>query len=257
MTRQFRPEVIQVGTDLTALAGSYLRTVVLGDWQACQTCALPVDGYPHCPECSTHLRARLPLADRVGFLVYADKPGSQAYRTMFGYKEPRMRSQYEPVVRALLAVGLRAHFACANTIDGMIDSGWAVVPSAKGRTALASLVRGMSRNPHSEVRVSITGIAPARGLSAESWEISPRSPLPEHVMVIDDSWVTGSSAQSLAVALKQAGVGQVSILAIARVLSPEWNLNRPFIKDVLPTLPYDWTICPWTGGECPEQLGDR
>lgn len=217
MTRQFRPEVIQVGSDLTVLAGSYLHTVVHGDLQACQTCALPVNGYPHCPQCSTHLRAHLPLADRVGFLVYADKPGSQAYRTMFGYKEPRMRAQYEPV----LAVGLRAHFACANTLAGTIDSGWAVVPSTKGRTAFANLVRELSRNPQSEVRVSFTGIAPARGLSAESWDISPRSPLPEHVMVIDDSWVTGASAQSLA------------------------------------TQPYDWTICPWTGGECPEPLGNR
>lgn len=257
MTRQFRPEVVQVGTDLTALVGSYLHTVVRRDWQACRTCALPVQGYPYCPQCSTHLHSHVPLADRVGFLVYADKPASQAYRTMFGYKEPRLRAQYEPAVRALLAVGLRAHFECASALAGTSDSGWAVVPSTKGRAVLADLVRGLSRNPASEVRVAFAGGAPDRGLNPHSWTVESDQRMPDHVMIIDDSWVTGSSAQSMAVALKQAGVGQVSILAVARVLSPEWALNRPFIKDVLSTLPYNWTTCPWTGGECPEPLGDR
>lgn len=257
MTRQFRPEVVQVGTDLNALAGSYLHTVIRRDWQACRTCALPVQGYPHCPQCSTHLHSHLPLADRVGLLVYADKPASQAYRTMYGYKEPRLREQYEPVMRALLAVGLRAHFACASALAGTTDSGWAVVPSTKGREVLANLVRGLSRNPDSEVRVAYGGVVPNRGLNPDSWSVESDQRMPGHVMIIDDAWVTGSSAQSLAVALKQAGAGQVSILTVARVLSAEWNHNRLFIGTILPTLPYDWTTCPWTGRECPEPLGNR
>ncbi len=75
--------------------------------------------------------------------------------------------------------------------------------------------------------------------------------LPPHVVVIDDSWVSGASAQSVAVALKQAGVEQVSILSVARVLSPHWAPNLPFLRSALPQLPYDWTICPWTLGDCP------
>jgi len=69
--------------------------------------------------------------------------------------------------------------------------------------------------------------------------------------VIDDAWVTGSSAQSLAVTLKQAGVAQVSILAVARVLSPAWKPNRLFVEDVLGSLSYDWKTCHWTRGDCP------
>jgi hypothetical protein len=75
--------------------------------------------------------------------------------------------------------------------------------------------------------------------------------LPEHVVVIEDAWVSGASAQSLALTLKQAGVAQVSILSVARVLSPKWDPNKPFLKDVLPALPYDWRICPWTRATCP------
>lgn len=252
MSRRFRTDIRQVGDGLTTLAGSYLHTVVAGDWQACRTCALPVKDYDRCPQCATHLRSHLPLADRTGLLVYADKPNSQAYRTMFGYKEHRLRPQYEPTVRGLLAVGLRAHFVCANALAGTTDSGWAVVPSTKGRTVLTDLVRGLSRTPSAEVPVRFTGVAPDRGLNPESWEITARSPLPAHVLVIDDSWVTGSSAQSLAAALKTAGVQQVSIMSIARVLSPDWEPNKSFIKDVLPRLPYDWQVCPWTGGPCPD-----
>ena len=107
---------------------------------------------------------------------------------MFGYKESRLRSQFEPTVRALLAVGLGAHFVCANALAGASDSGWAVVPSTKGRTVLAELVRGLSRNPGTEVQAAFTGVPPARGLSGVSWVITPQARMPSHVVVIDDSW---------------------------------------------------------------------
>lgn len=254
MSRRFSADIQQVGADLTTIAGSYLHTVVAGDWQACRTCALPLKGHDRCPQCAAHLRSGLPLADRTGFLVYADKPNSQAYRTMFGYKEDRLRSQYEPVVRGLLAVGLRAHFVCANLLAGTTDSGWAVVPSTRGRSAFADLVHGLSRTPRAEVAIRFTGVAPDRGLNPKSWEVTALAPLPMHVLVVDDSWVSGSSAQSLAVALKTAGVGQVSIISLARVLSPDWEPNKAFIKSVLPRLPYDWKVCPWTGGACPDNV---
>lgn len=224
--REFPPGVSKVGHNLATVAGSYLRTVTSGDWEACTTCALPVRGYTHCPQCSTHINTGLALADRTGFLVYADRPNSQAYRMMFGYKQQLLRPQFEPVVRALLAVGLRAHFTCAAKLADTDDSGWAVVPSTKGRSVLAELVRGLSRSPSAEVVASFTGVIPNRTLSPQSWMIAHRAAMPAHVMVIDDSWVTGSSAQSLACSLKQAGVRQVSILSAARVLSPDWEPNK-------------------------------
>lgn len=134
--RQFPDGVTKVGEDLTAIAGSYLHTVTAGARQACVTCALPVQGHTHCPQCDAHIRAGLPIADRTGYLVYADKPNSQAYRMMFHYKQ-LLRRQFEPVVRALLAVGLRAHFVCAAKLADADDSGWVVVPSTKGRSVLA------------------------------------------------------------------------------------------------------------------------
>ena len=252
MTRQFPDRVSNVGNDLTRVAGSYLHSVTAGDWTACEVCALPIDAsYTFCVQCQTHRRSDLPLADRAGLLVYANEPSSQTYRVMRGYKEARTRATFEPIVQALLAVGLRGHFKCANMLAGTEDSGWTVVPSTKGRTAFVNLVRGLTKSPESEIPVSLWGSAPDRGLSPTSWTIPPATKLPEHVVVIDDAWVSGASSQSLAITLRQAGASQVSILSIARVLSPHWDPNKPFLKDVLPALPHDWTICPWTLGDCP------
>ncbi len=191
------------------------------------------------------------MADRTGFLVYADQPSSQTYRMMCGYKEDRTRATFEPTVQALLAVGLRGHFVCAGELAGTTDNGWAVVPSTKDRTALIDLVRGLTRSPDSEIRIGYAPPAPARELLPASWTIQGSGRLPEHVVVIDDAWVSGASSQSLAVALKAVGVAQVSILSVARVVSPHWSPNKPFLKYVLPSLSYDWKICPWTRGECP------
>ncbi|MFI5960441.1 hypothetical protein [Cryptosporangium sp. NPDC051539] len=222
-----------------------------GDWSACEMCALPVDDHRLCVQCLTHRRSGLPLADRAGFLVYADEPSSQTYRALRGYKEPRTNSVFEPTVRALLAIGLRAHFTCANMLAGTADSGWAVVPSTKNRTTLTDLVRGLARTPQSEVRARLVGSGPGRALKPGAWGIEPGGRPPSHVVVIDDAWVSGASSQSLAALLKQSGVGQVSILAVGRVLSPQWDPNKAFLTKVLPTIPYDWTVCPWTLAACP------
>lgn len=253
MTRQFPDRIANVGHDLTRVAGSYLHSVTAGNWSACEVCALPIDDlYSLCPQCLAHRRSGLPLADRVGFLVYAEEPLSQTYRTMRGYKESPTQATFEPIVQALLAVGLRGHFECAMRLAGQGDYGWAVVPSTRGRTALLDLVRALTTSPASEIPVSHAGARPDRNLRPASWSIDAHEALPDHVVVLDDAWVTGASSQSLAVRLKQSGVAQVSILSVARVLSPHWSPNRVFLKDLLPSLPYDWTICPWTRAACPE-----
>ena len=113
------------------------------------------------------------------------------------------------------------------------------------------LVRGLTTAPESEIPVSLVGPKPDRVLTPASWAIAAGNARPKHVVVIDDAWVSGASAQSLAVTLKQTGVLDVSILSIARVLSPHWEPNKPFIRDVLSTLPYDWHRCPWTLEACP------
>jgi hypothetical protein len=194
VTRRFPERVANVGLDLTTVAGSCLHSVTSGEWSACEVCALPVVGYPRCPRCESHRGSGLSLADRVGLLVYADEPASQAYKVMRGYKEERTRSSFEPIVQALLAVGLRGHFVCANKRADTDESGWAVVPSSKRRTVLAELVRGLARTPEAEVPVVFTGDAPDRGLNPRSWQVPPDTAVPNHVVIVDDEGAPATGA---------------------------------------------------------------
>jgi hypothetical protein len=251
MNCSFSPEVVEIGDSLTAMAGSYLHTVDNSPQTKCEICALPVEGYPRCPQCNSHAQGNSLTADRTGYLVYAEKH-SQTYKAMQGYKENgRTRVTFESVVKALLAVGLRGHFVCAGRKAPIPVGGWAVVPSTNDRPFLRDLVHGMSRGYYLEVKPIFVGDGPTRELNAKSWKVDVSEPVPNHVVVIEDSWVTGATAQSVAGALKEAGADQVSILTIARVLAKDWGPNKRFLKEVLPSTPYNWKVCPWTRGHCP------
>jgi hypothetical protein len=63
----------------------------------------------------------------------------------------------------------------------------------------------------------------------------------EPVLLIDDTWTTGSSARSAAAALHQAGVGPVAAVVIGRYLNRGWGENDRRLG-ALPT-PFDWSRC--------------
>lgn len=73
-----------------------------------------------------------------------------------------------------------------------------------------------------------------------------------HILLIDDSWITGAHVQGVASALKAAGAQDVSIFTVARVLDPRWSANHKFMQARFGENAFDWARCPWTGGDCPE-----
>ena len=67
-------------------------------------------------------------------------------------------------------------------------------------------------------------------------------PLQGHtVLLIDDTWTTGATAQSAAAALKQAGAGPVAAVVIGRHLNREWHENDRRIRGI--THPFSWDDC--------------
>lgn len=251
MTRQLPPGVQEIARALAAEAGTYLHSTVREPRVTCSVCAAPVDGYERCIPCNEHARAGFALADRVGSLIYAVEPDAQAYRVVRNYKAPMSGSNLLNTMRALLALGLRGHFGCAATLAGLATHGWAVVPSTRGRTKLHELVVGLSQRAEAEVLVSFVGETGSRELRPGEWRIDAAGYLPAHVLLVDDSWVTGAHAQAVASALRSAGVEQVSIFTVARVLHPHWSANEKFIKTRFTGPGFDWARCPWTGGDCP------
>jgi hypothetical protein len=75
------------------------------------------------------------------------------------------------------------------------------------------------RIPPARLAVRTGHIARGRDLD-ESW-LRVLSPVRgQDVLVLDDSWVSGGSAQSAAVALKRAGARRVAVIVLGRHLNP-------------------------------------
>lgn len=253
MSRVLPPNVQAVADELEAASGTYLQSTVREHGLTCDVCATPVDGgHTHCIHCNSHAHSGHQLADRVGSLIYAIKPDSQSYLLVYNYKTNAAGPSLERQMMALLGLGLRGHNACAAKLAGVHHTAWAVVPSTKGRPRFHDLVARMARPDAREIKVSFAGAArPDRELHPELWQVDTSGPTPEHVLLVDDSWVTGAHAQGVASALKAARIPQVSVFTIAKVLEPEWGPNPDFIKEKLAAPAFDKARCPWTGGDCP------
>lgn len=252
MTRQLPPDVDRVAAAVAKSAGSYLHNTVALTGVTCRVCRAPVDGYAMCAQCNKHAHAGLPLASLVGSVAYAVEYESQAYKLVQNYKASRSGPILEQTMRALLAVALRGHFGCAVALSQQSSHGWAVVPSTRGRSTLREMVAALSSGKFAEIEVAYTGSSAdeARVLEPSFWSLASGSALPAHIVVIDDSWVSGAHAQSVAAMLRSAGAERVSILTIARILDPSWQPNAQFIRERIQGS-FDPRTCPWTGADCP------
>jgi orotate phosphoribosyltransferase len=65
------------------------------------------------------------------------------------------------------------------------------------------------------------------------------------VLLIDDTWTTGSGAQSAAAALRQAGAGPVAAVVIGRHVKRDWRENERRLRAL--AQPFDWSSCAWHG----------
>jgi hypothetical protein len=63
----------------------------------------------------------------------------------------------------------------------------------------------------------------------------------QSILLIDDTWTTGATAQSAAAALKQAGAGSVAAVVIGRHLNREWHENDRRIRGIAG--PFNWDEC--------------
>jgi len=185
------------------------------------------------------------LADETGFIVYAleNRNGSlsQSLSDMYTYKTaPRDQSLNHVItesgqrIRALLYITLRdsLDFFSLNgtevdvitevpssgtrqrrephTLSGAIDSAISQLPDAP---------------PHLHVLKSMSsGWRNNRELDPDRFTvINPGCIANQHVLLVEDTWVSGVSAQSAAVALHRAGAERVTILCVARLITEGWK----------------------------------
>jgi hypothetical protein len=101
------------------------------------------------------------------------------------------------------------------------------------------------------VLTAATQVSDKRSFGADNFEAADL-PSGSHVLVLDDTWVSGGHAQSAGLSLRRAGAAPVSILTMARWLNPKpGEPAGAFIRDRLVSHDFDPLQCPWTGAACP------
>jgi hypothetical protein len=116
----------------------------------------------------------------------------------------------------------------------------AVVPSGQGRTGAHPLV-GLVRSCVELPLVRLAVVAPqshSRGVNPGWVRVADRDGGGKLVagggdlLVVDDTWVSGGSAQSVAAALKLAGARRVAVVVLGRHVNPADPRSATFLESV-------------------------
>jgi hypothetical protein len=213
----------------------------------CRTCLGPARaGFARCYQCE------LALSEAGGLLADVVAPTGCAVRGgALADDLRRYKSDRADAAEAVAAAGrLRERLAAFLAEQG--PSVWeaagmtkgpravAVVPSGQGRPGahpLVSLVRSCVGLPF----VRLVVAAPeshARDVNPGWVRVADRAgggaavPDGADVLVVDDTWVSGGSAQSTAAALKLAGAGRVAVVVLGRDVNPADQRSAAFLASV-------------------------
>ena len=138
----------------------------------------------------------------------------------------------------MLARFLREHGEQVWRAAGMIAGPGlaAVVPSGQGRPGahpLAGIVASCVDVPIVPLSTAPGAAARARGLAdgvAAGWLTVGGAVAGADVLLVDDTWVSGASAQSAAAALKAAGARRVALVVIGRHVDPADPRSAEFLR---------------------------
>ena len=204
------------------------------------------------------------LADIVVPLAYAKGHVSPIHQS--AHHVIRYKSELQPSLENLQDLQLmintasRLHGACIAKVVGWWEA-LTFVPSASRPGIQHPVVELAKRVAPSASNVDKILLDNGPDISADPirWPMATRFEIADkwqkkiagkHVLVVDDTWVSGGKSQSAAIALKDAGAAAVTILCVARWLSQTYgDDHRLMIKEM--TAPYDATACPVTGVACP------
>jgi phosphoribosylpyrophosphate synthetase len=164
------------------------------------------------------------LADAVVPVGYAVK-GERLAADLRRYKSGRDgAADAAGRLRSTLAVFLHARGARVWRAAGMAGppSAVAVVPSGQGRPGahpLTGIVASCVELPVTRLTVRLPAGPRHRGISLDWLSVHDLAGGAD-VLLVDDTWVSGGSAQSAAAALKLAGARHVALVVLGRHVDP-------------------------------------
>lgn len=250
--------------------GSYAKTVIYrsAKHHVCPTCGGPKrDSTSLCYSC-TSLRQQAEalgvahlMADRVRIANYAIK-FDQMYRVMDGYKRnrPESKEDYCETLKYVLGDALVVHWSClTHTSDGVMPSAWATIPSTTTSERygqphpLNGLVSPMLNKTIPEVKL-LANEQKHRAIATSTFSLdgSYSDETLRHVLLIDDTWTSGGTAESASIMLKQSGAQRVTIYCLARIIDLDYcsRMIGQSVSDGYKQLTYR-NGCPWDYDQCP------
>lgn len=211
----------------------------------CRVCFNLTDGYEQCYRCARR-SVRLDAVAPISYSI-AREPLHSAlvgYKRLEGGVARRLSLELAAVLWRYLAVHERciAHAADAERFELVTT-----VPSGSRerdqshplRRIVGELVAPTRARYEPLLARSATAVAP-RAFEPSKFEPT-RELAGQAVLLIDDTWTTGASAESAAAALRRAGAGPIAAVVIGRYLNREWHQNARRLQAIRRR--FDWGSC--------------
>ena len=211
----------------------------------CATCFNFTAGYSRCYACArggSALDGVVPISYSVA--------REQLHHALASYKrlDGEVAHRISAILAAILWRFLTEHERClSQTVGTRRFDIAATVPSGdQGRDERHPLrhivgdLVGPTRDRHHRILRRTASEAAPRTFSAAKFEATT-SLQGRSILLIDDTWTTGASAQSAAATLKAAGAQRVAAVVIGRHLNREWHENDRRIRGI--ARPFAWDEC--------------
>lgn len=263
MTGSESDEVLRHDITVALSRVAYFHNLAAGGPGICPICHGPAPGTGMCTTCAaTQANLLGATCDHTFFLTYADgwhpDAWSQSAHTMRQYKAAHAPQQSVEDVHMLTFTATWIHDGCIRAAEQ--GRNWDVVTYVPSKRTGLHPVTGVALNiariaaqdtaegtPPRIQRVSIAcgPVHAPRVAHVDRFTVPPvvRSAVEgKRVLLVDDTWTSGTSLQSAAAALKAAGAASVTGICVARWLSWRWEPDVPLLKNVT-TAPYDPFHC--------------
>lgn len=234
--------------ELTELYGNFMLGPRPGSG-VCEVCFTFTEGHERCFVCGQQKSA----LDAVAPISYS-LAGGQLHHALAGYKRLRgeVARRLQVEVAAVLWRFLADHEACvARGVGAATFEVVTTVPSSSRerdeRHPLRRIVGELTRPTRGRYERLLTRSSvevPERTFDPRKYAVARRLS-GESVLLIDDTWTTGSGAQSAAAALREAGAGPVAAVVVGRYVKRGWRENERRLSAL--AQPFDWSSCAWHG----------
>lgn len=255
---------------LQALVGHHARSVsrtfsyppgsLIPTVKVCPICCGPMNAkYPLCYACNQR-QTSFPneVADIVAPLSYAARGKQelqQFYADLHQYKFDQPSAAAQTRLKALLLLFRTNHLHCLEAAIGLTVNAVITVPSGRNRAnhplpqITAALTAPVGQSPGIPVVPAQFVGQPRAGRPATTNpdDFAIRQPLTGHVLIVEDTWVKGNNAQSLAIQARRCGAQKVSIVVLARMLDYTYAETKTMVDTWANDARFDPRVCPVTG----------